>query len=70
LQPFPEFFGHRAGVHTVANEPRLDKDDDSGLGPDARRVSEQVIDKPYLAKTRNTGLRFLIALADKSGEAF
>src|SRR6266705_1067189 len=68
LQPFPEFFGVRAGIDTVPNEPCFDEDNDLGPRLGVRCVSKQVAEKLDFAKSRNARLCLLIAFADETGE--
>src|SRR5258705_1456970 len=68
LQPVPKFFGDRAGIDTVADEPCLDEDDDLGSRLAAGGVSKQVTEKLDFAKARYARPRLLIAFADQTGE--
>src|SRR3954470_20480395 len=68
LQPVPEFFGDRAGIDTVTNEPCLDEDDDLGSRLAAGGVAKQVAEKLDFAKARYARPRLLVTLADQTGE--
>jgi len=68
MQFVSELFSHGSRIDAVANQLRPDENDDLRAGLGAVGVAEQIPQELDLAQSGYSGLRFLLAFADKAPE--